>query len=389
MENIKTFLKQNIRQYTMALALVVIMVFFQILTDGVLFKPMNVTNLILQNSYVLILAVGMLIVILTGNVDLSVGSVAAFIGAIAAIFMVRMNMPVALAVILCLIIGALVGAWQGFWIAYVRIPAFIVTLAGMLIFRGLTMVILKGQTIAPFPDSFAVAANGFLPESLKIGNLNLIAILAGVLLSILYVIMTIKQVNNRKKFNIEGEPIGFTMFITGIVVVAINLFTMSLANYKGIPIVLVLIGALILIYTFITEKTIAGRHVYALGGNEKAAKLSGIKTKRVMFWVYTNMGVLSAIAGLIVSARLGAATPKAGTNYELDAIAACFIGGASASGGIGTIMGAIIGALVMGVLNNGMSIMGIGIDWQQAIKGLVLLAAIAFDVYTKSKSSAQ
>lgn len=389
MDNIKNFLKQNIRQYTMALALVVIMVFFQILTDGVLFKPMNVTNLILQNSYVLILAVGMLIVILTGNVDLSVGSVAAFIGAIAAIFMVRMNMPVALAVILCLIIGALVGAWQGFWIAYVRIPAFIVTLAGMLIFRGLTMVILKGQTIAPFPDSFAVAANGFLPESLKIGNLNLIAVLAGLLLSVLYVFMTIKQINNRKKYNIEGEPIGFTMFITGIVVVAINLFTMSLANYKGIPIVLVLIGALILIYTFITEKTIAGRHVYALGGNEKAAKLSGIKTKRVMFWVYTNMGVLSAIAGLIVSARLGAATPKAGTNYELDAIAACFIGGASASGGIGTIMGAIIGALVMGVLNNGMSIMGIGIDWQQAIKGLVLLAAIAFDVYTKSKSSAQ
>jgi putative multiple sugar transport system permease protein len=389
MDNIKNFLKQNIRQYTMALALVVIMVFFQILTDGVLFKPMNVTNLILQNSYVLILAVGMLIVILTGNVDLSVGSVAAFIGAISAIFMVRMNMPVALAVILCLIIGALVGAWQGFWIAYVRIPAFIVTLAGMLIFRGLTMVILKGQTIAPFPDSFAVAANGFLPESLKIGNLNLIAVLAGLLLSVLYVFMTIKQINNRKKYNIEGEPIGFTMFITGIVVVAINLFTMSLANYKGIPIVLVLIGALILIYTFITEKTIAGRHVYALGGNEKAAKLSGIKTKRVMFWVYTNMGVLSAIAGLIVSARLGAATPKAGTNYELDAIAACFIGGASASGGIGTIMGAIIGALVMGVLNNGMSIMGIGIDWQQAIKGLVLLAAIAFDVYTKSKSSAQ
>lgn len=389
MENIKAFLKQNIRQYTMALALVIIMIFFQVLTGGVLFKPMNVTNLILQNSYVLILAVGMLIVILTGNVDLSVGSVAAFIGAIAAIFMVRMNMPVFLAVIICLLIGALVGAWQGFWIAYVRIPAFIVTLAGMLIFRGLTMVILKGQTIAPFPDSFAVAANGFLPESLKIGGLNLIAVAAGILLSVLYVLMTIKQVNNRKKYSIEGEPIGFTIFITGVVVVAINLFALSLANYKGIPIVLVLIGALILIYSFVTAKTIGGRHVYALGGNEKAAKLSGIKTKRVMFWVYTNMGLLSAVAGLIVSARLGAATPKAGTNYELDAIAACFIGGASASGGIGTIIGAIIGALVMGVLNNGMSIMGIGIDWQQAIKGLVLLAAVAFDVYTKSKSSAQ
>lgn len=389
MTSFKSFIRNNIRQYAMALALVVIMVLFQFLTGGILFKPLNITNLVLQNSYVLILGIGMLLVILTGNVDLSVGSVAAFIGAISAIFMVQMKMPVLPAVILCLIIGALVGAWQGFWIAYVRIPAFIVTLAGMLVFRGLTMVMLQGQTLSPYAESFQAMANGFfLSETGKVGGLNIIAIAAGIVLSLVYIIMEIKAINNKKKYNFESLPMTLTIGKIVVIVAAINLLTFSLAAYKGIPIVLILIVALIAIYTFITQKTIAGRHVYALGGNEKAAKLSGIKTKRVMFWVYVNMGVLAALAGLVVAGRLNAATPKAGTNFELDAIAACFIGGASASGGIGTIIGAIIGALVMGVLNNGMSIMGVGIDWQQAIKGMVLLAAVAFDVYTKSKVSA-
>lgn len=389
MTSFKSFIKNNIRQYAMALALVVIMVLFQFLTGGILFKPLNITNLVLQNSYVLILGIGMLLVILTGNVDLSVGSVAAFIGAISAIFMVQMKMPVLPAVILCLIIGALVGAWQGFWIAYVRIPAFIVTLAGMLVFRGLTMVMLQGQTLSPYAGSFQAMANGFfLSETGKVGGLNVIAIAAGIVLSVVYVIMEIKAINNKKKYNFESLPMSLTAGKIVIIVAAINLLTFSLAAYKGIPIVLILIAVLIAVYTFITQKTIAGRHIYALGGNEKAAKLSGIKTKRVMFWVYVNMGVLAALAGLVVAGRLNAATPKAGTNFELDAIAACFIGGASASGGIGTIIGAIIGALVMGVLNNGMSIMGVGIDWQQAIKGMVLLAAVAFDVYTKSKVNA-
>lgn len=386
---IKTIIRNNIREYAMVLALVVIMILFQILTGGVLFMPLNITNIILQNSYVLILAVGMLLVILTGNVDLSVGSVAAFIGAVAAVFMVNYKMPVILAVPLCLIIGALVGAWQGFWIAYRRIPAFIVTLAGMLVFRGLTMVILKGQTLSPFEVSFQVIANGFLPETLKLGNLNMIAIGIGILLSLIFIYVELKSVKNKKKYNFEVLPLGFTVAKIVIIVISINLLTYSLAAYKGIPLVLILIASLIAIYTFVTQKTILGRHIYALGGNEKAARLSGIKIKHVKFFVFVNMGVLAALAGLVVAGRLNAATPKAGTNFELDAIAACFIGGASASGGIGKIVGAIIGALFMGVLNNGMSIKGVGIDWQQAIKGMVLLGAVAFDVYNKSKSSAE
>lgn len=386
---IKTIIRNNIREYAMVLALVVIMILFQILTGGVLFMPLNITNIILQNSYVLILAVGMLLVILTGNVDLSVGSVAAFIGAVAAVFMVNYKMPVILAVPLCLIIGALVGAWQGFWIAYRRIPAFIVTLAGMLVFRGLTMVILKGQTLSPFEVSFQVIANGFLPETLKLGNLNMIAIGIGILLSLIFIYVELKSVKNKKKYNFEVLPLGFTVAKIVIIVISINLLTYSLAAYKGIPLVLILIASLIAIYTFVTQKTILGRHIYALGGNEKAARLSGIKIIHVKFFVFVNMGVLAALAGLVVAGRLNAATPKAGTNFELDAIAACFIGGASASGGIGKIVGAIIGALFMGVLNNGMSIKGVGIDWQQAIKGMVLLGAVAFDVYNKSKSSAE
>jgi len=389
LSNIKSILKNNIREYAMVLALIVIMFLFQILTGGVLFMPLNVTNIILQNSYVLILAVGMLLVILTGNVDLSVGSVAAFIGAISAVFMVTFKMPVIIAIPFCLLIGALVGAWQGFWIAYVRMPAFIVTLAGMLVFRGLTMVLLKGQTLAPFDKSFQMIANGFLPNVLNIGGLNMITIVIGIVLSLVFIYFELKSLKNKKKYNFELLPMGLTIAKIAIIVIAINLLTYNLAAYKGVPIILILIACLVAIYTFITQKTILGRHIYALGGNEKAARLSGIKIKKVKFFVFVNMGVLAAFAGLVVAGRLNAATPKAGTNFELDAIAACFIGGASASGGIGKIMGAIIGALFMGVLNNGMSIMGVGIDWQQAIKGLVLLGAVAFDVYTKSKSSAE
>lgn len=387
--NIKSILKNNVREYAMVMALVVVMILFQILTKGVLFMPLNITNIILQNSYVLILSVGMLLVILTGNVDLSVGSVAAFIGAISAVFMVTYKMPVIIAIPLCLLVGALVGAWQGFWIAYIRIPAFIVTLAGMLVFRGLTMVLLKGQTLAPYEESFQAIANGFLPGAMKFGNLNMITILIGIALSVLFIYTELKNLKNKKKYNFETLPFGFTIAKMVVMILAINLLTYNLAAYKGIPIILILIASLIAIYTFVTQKTILGRHIYALGGNEKAARLSGIKIKKVKFFVFVNMGVLAAFAGLVVAGRLNAATPKAGTNFELDAIAACFIGGASASGGIGKIMGAIIGALFMGVLNNGMSIMGVGIDWQQAIKGMVLLAAVAFDVYTKSKAEAE
>lgn len=388
MSTIKTYFKNNIRQYGMVIALVFIMVLFQILTGGILFKPMNITNLILQNSYVLILAVGMLLPIITGNIDLSVGSVAAFIGAIAAVMMVDNGMPVGLAIVLCLLIGLAVGSFHGLFIAYFHIPPFIVTLAGMLIFRGLTMVILKGQTKAPFEKSFQAIAAGYLPGmDIRVGSLSLLTLLIGVVVSIIFLVFQLNNRKNKKKYGFEVLPLSFELVKNLIVVIGINLLTGSLAAYNGIPLVLVLLTVLVLIYTFITQKTVPGRHIYALGGNEKAAKLSGVKTQRVMFWVYANMGMLAALAGMVVAGRLNAATPKAGTNFELDAIGACFIGGASASGGIGTVVGAIVGGLVMGVLNNGMSIMGVSVDWQQAIKGMVLLAAVSFDVYTKTRSS--
>ncbi|WP_319477844.1 multiple monosaccharide ABC transporter permease [Marispirochaeta aestuarii] len=389
MDSLKQYFKSNIRQYGMVLALVVIMFFFQIVTGGILLKPANVTNLILQNSYVLILAVGMLLCILTGNIDLSVGSVVAFVGAVSAVMMVDWNMPVLPAILIALLIGIAVGAFHGVFIAYLRIPPFIVTLAGMLIFRGLTMVILKGQTKAPFEKSFQAIAAGYISgEGLSIAGFNMIAVLTGIVLSALFILGIAVNRRNQKKYGFEVLPTGFETIRALIVVAAINWLTLSLALYNGIPVVMVVLFGLVLIYTFITQKTIFGRHIYALGGNEKAAKLSGVKTKRVMFLVYTNMGLLSAVAGMVVAGRLNAATPKAGTMFELDAIAACFIGGASASGGIGTVVGAIVGGLVMGVLNNGMSIMGVSVDWQQAIKGMVLLGAVCFDVYTKSKSQA-
>ena len=387
-------IKINSRQYGMGFALIAIMILFQFLTGGVLLKPLNISNLIMQNSYVLVLAIGMLLCILTGNIDLSVGSIAAFIGATSAVFIMDWKMDPVLVLVLSLILGGLIGAWQGFWISYVNIPAFIVTLAGQLIFRGLTMVILNGQTKAPFPDVYTSLSAGFVPDYLTelvgpvtlFGNqLNLLTLACGVLMSILYVISELRK---RREMRRYGFPVlSPAMLIVKIVlmIAAINLFTVWLNNYKGIPAVLVLLGVLVMIYSFVTNRTTIGRHIYAFGGNEKAARLSGINTKRVFFWVYVNMGVLSAVAGIVFAGRLNAATPKAGVNFELDAIASCYIGGASASGGIGTVFGCIVGGLIMGVLNNGMSIMGISIDWQQAIKGFVLLMAVALDVLNKKK----
>jgi len=387
--NVTAFFKNNIRQYGMVLALVFIMALFQVLTGGILFRPMNITNLVLQNSYVLILGVGMLLCIVTGNVDLSVGSVVAFVGAVAAVFMIDLHMPVVLGIILTLLVGLLVGSFHGYFIAYRKIPPFIVTLGGMLIFRGLTMVILKGQTKAPFAKSIQNIAAGYLPGDFKIAGLNAIAILAGLVLSAIFIAVQLNMRKRKRKYDFEVLPVGLEIVKIALVVLAINTLTLLLAAHNGIPLVLILLASLIFIYTFITQKTISGRHIYALGGNEKAARLSGVKTHRVMFWVYANMGLLAAVAGLVVAGRLNAATPKAGTNFELDAIAACYIGGASASGGVGTVLGTIVGGLVMGVLNNGMSIMGVSVDWQQAIKGMVLLAAVCFDVYTKSKNSSR
>ena len=388
-ESIRYALKTNVRQYAMLIALIAIMIYFQIATNGILFMPMNVTNLVLQNSYVLILAIGMTLCILTGgNIDLSVGSVAALIAAIVGHLVINVKMDVTQAIIIGLLAGVVIGIWQGFWIAYVRIPAFIVTLAGMLMFRGLTITMLNGLTLSPFPESFQKISSGFIPNFLP--NLgfafNLTPIIISVAFSLVLVIMQIKK--RMAKIKTGTEVIPNSLFIAQVlfIVVAINLFAYQLAAYKGIPIILVILGVLIAAYHFFTTKTVPGRYIYAMGGNEKAAKLSGINTNKVFFYVYLNMAVLSAVAGIAFASRTNSAFPLLGDKFELDAIAACFIGGASATGGIGTVVGAIIGALVMGVLNNGMSIMGVGSDWQMTIKGFVLLVAVAFDVLSKNKA---
>lgn len=389
MDTVKDIFKSNMRQYAMLIALVVIIILFQVLTDGILLVPMNVTNLILQNSYVIILAVGMTLCILTGgNIDLSVGSVVAFIGAIAGILIINMKMGIVPAILICLAIGLVVGVWQGFWIAYIRIPAFIVTLAGMLLFRGLTITMLKGLTLSPFPEKFQVLSGGFVPDIFKgLGmDLNLTAILAGIIISVIYLFLQVKKRAERRKYNFEDLPFGLFIIQVVVILAAVNLFTYWLAEYKGIPVILVVMAALVIAYSFFTTKTVSGRYIYAMGGNEKAAKLSGINTNKVLFLTYVNMAVLAAVAGIAFTSRLNAASPQTGVNFELDAIASCFIGGASAYGGVGTITGAIIGALVMGVLNNGMSILGVGSDMQMTIKGIVLLVAVAFDVLSKNKS---
>ena len=387
MQTVINQFRANIRQYGMLIALLLIMLLFQILTDGILLKPLNVTNLILQNSYILVLAIGMVLVIISGHIDLSVGSVAAFVGAVAATMMVELNVPLAAAVILSLLLGALIGAWQGFWVAYVRVPSFIVTLAGMLMFRGLTMLVLEGQSVGPFPGAFRALSSGFIPDIADFGGVHLLSILIGVLVSALLVLIGWYKRLTDMRYNFEVEPLGYFIAKMAVMAAALILFVYVLASYEGIPNILVVLLVLIVLYTFVTNRTVIGRHIYAMGGNEKAAMLSGVKTKRVTFWVFVNMGTLAALSGLVFAARLNAATPKAGVNFELDAIAACFIGGASMSGGVGTVIGAVIGGLVMGVMNNGMSILGVGVDWQQAIKGLVLLLAVAFDIYNRSKSS--
>ncbi len=384
MQTLYNLFKNNIRQYGMVIALVLITSLFWVTTDGINFTPLNLTNLILQNGFILVLAIGMVLVIITGNIDLSVGSVVAIIGAIAGVLIINMGVPVWIAVILSLLAGALIGVWQGFWVAYIGVPSFIVTLGGMLIFRGLTLWLLDGKSLAPFPESFQKISGGFLP-TIGSGEIHLLTIGLAIILSLALVFIEYKNRKTQIQHNLETLPLWISLLKLIILVSVINFFMYKLALNKGVPAVLIIVIGLIIIYTFIMNNTVMGRHIYATGGNKKAADLSGIKTKRIVFWVFVNNGVLAALAGLMFAARLNSATPAAGNMLELDAIAAVFIGGASMAGGVGTIIGAIIGGLVMGVMNNGMSLIGIGIDWQQTIKGLVLLGAVAFDVYTKNK----
>lgn len=375
----------NFQKNSMYYILIVLMIAFQFLTDGVFLDPVNITNIILQNSYVLILAIGMLLVILLGDVDLSVGSISAFVGALSAIFIIRMDLPTSLAIVLCLAIGVLIGAFQGYWIAYVNVPAFIATLAGQLIFRGLTIVVLDGRTLAPFPSGYQIFSSGFIPDFFDGSAVHIFTVVVGSLVGLIYIGLSLKNRRHRMNQGISVEKsTKFYGKLLAILVIAIT-FSFVMALYEGLPNVLILLAVLIMVYNFITNRTMVGRRLYATGGNEKAAALSGINTKRLKLLAFANMGLLAAISGIVFSGRLNAATATAGNGFELDAIAACYIGGASAYGGEGSITGAIVGGLVMGVLNNGMSLMGIGVDWQQAIKGVVLLIAVAFDIYTRNK----
>ncbi|MBP3453752.1 MAG: sugar ABC transporter permease [Clostridia bacterium] len=383
--------KLDLKQYGMLMALVAIIVLFTILTDGKLVKPMNISNLIFQNAYVIILAIGMLLCILTGgNIDLACGSVVGLIGACAGTFIIEMGMNVYLAIVLCLLIGIGVGMWQGFWIAYVGIPPFICTLSGMLVFRGITLLILKGMTLAPFPAAYQQLSTGFipdfLPEMVLFGEKikSPLCLLVGIIIAVGFCVSQVISTINKKKKGYETQPV-LLMLVKMVAISAVVIWVFYLlSRYRGIPTVLIILGLLLVVYSFFTQKTVRGRHLYAIGGNMKAARLSGVKTKQMMFFAYTNMSFIAAIAGLVFAARLNSAAPTAGQSFEMDAIASCFIGGASAYGGTGTISGALIGALIMGVLNNGMSLLGLSSNLQQVVKGLVLLAAVAFDVISKN-----
>lgn len=386
MSNIQKALRGNLRQYGMVLALFVVVALFQFLTKGTLLMPLNISNIIQQNSYVMILACGMMLCILTGgNVDLSVGSIVGLVGAISAVFVLKMGMSTPMAIFLSLMVGLAIGCWHGFWIAYVGVPAFIATLAGLLVFRGLTMVILKGTSLAPLPADYTFIAAGFVPDFQGFGGLQTIAIVSAFAVSAILVIWQVMARKKRQSYGFEVPHIALFSAQLAVICAVIVFFAYKLAQYRGLPMALIVVAILVIIYSFITMRTVFGRRIYAFGGNAMAAKLSGINTKRVMFLVYANMGLLSALAGIVFTGRLNSATPKSGNGFELDAIAACFIGGASTTGGVGTIIGAIIGGLLMGVLNNGMAILGVSIDWQQAIKGMVLLVAVAFDVLSKKR----
>jgi len=368
------------------LALIAVIILFSITTNGILLRPQNISNLIVQNGYILILAIGMVLVIVAGHIDLSVGSVAAFVGAVSGVLAVQIGLPWWLSIILSLLVGAAVGAWQGFWIAYVGIPAFIVTLAGMLIFRGLALVVLRNSNIGSFPSEYRALGNGFLTDLLGAYQVDPVTMGIAVIAIIALVLQQIRTRRGRLQYAQDVEPLAWFIAKLALIIVGTGAFAYALATFKGIPITLIVLAVLVMIYGVLTTKSVFGRHIYAIGGNRHAAELSGVKTRQVDFWIFVNMGFLAALAGLVFTARLNLAGPKAGEGFELEAISAAFIGGAAVQGGIGTIAGAIIGGLIIGVLNNGMSIMGIGIEWQQAVKGLVLLLAVAFDVFNKRRS---
>ena len=379
-------------QYGIMIMLVAVYVLFAFITNGKNLTPMNINNLIMQNGYVVILAVGMLLCVLTGNVDLGVGSVVASCGAVAGTLIVDMGWSTPLAMLGALGVGLLFGVFVGFFVAYLDIPPFIVTLATMLMGRGLCYVILQAQTKGPLPESYNWIGTGFLPV-IRVGEgalndgkgVDLLCLIVAVVICVLLAMNEIRVSATAKKNNLPVAPIAQTIAKNAVIMGVVLFFFWKLACYNGIPVVLILMAALVAIYHFITTRTVAGRQVYAMGGNAKAARLSGINTKKVFFWVYANMGMLAAVAGIVLSARNQSATPKAGDGFEMDAIASCYIGGAATSGGSGTIIGAVIGAFIMGILNNGMSLAGYDTNVQKVVKGCVLLGAVTFDLLSKRK----
>ncbi len=374
----------DLQQYGILAALVVIVLLFQVLTGGRLLYPGNVSNLIQQNAYVLILAIGMVMVIIAGHIDLSVGSVVATVGAIAALAMNSWGMPWWAAVILSLVVGAAIGAWQGFWVAFVGIPAFIVTLAGMLVFRGVALILLTGGTISGLPRPFNAIGSGTLPAT---GTPDLLTLGIGALASVALVVQQLKARNDLRKLDLPRERTASFVFKNAVAVAAIMYLCYLLAYNRGTPIILIILAGLVLAYSFLLNRTVFGRHIYAMGGNLNAAMMSGVKTRWVNFMVFVNMGFLAGLAAVVSTARAGGAVASAGQGFELDAIAAVFIGGASVQGGVGTVVGAVIGGLVMGVLNQGLSILSVDAAWQQVIKGLVLLLAVAVGFARRGRSA--
>jgi putative multiple sugar transport system permease protein len=388
--NKKKVVNLDMKQYGMFLALIAIYVIFAIMTGGKNLSPANINNLIMQNGYVVILAVGMLLCVLTGNVDLGVGSVVAVCGAAAGIVMIDYKMNMWVAILAALVIGLLIGMFAGFFIAYLGIPPFVVTLATMLMGRGLTYTLLQAQTKGPLPNDYVFIGAGFLP-TIKIpfgdGTLDLISIIVAGVVSVVMILAEMKDIATKKKYNFATNPFWQIAVKEAVMLVIVWFFFYKLSRYNGLPFVLLIMALLVGAYAFITSKTVAGRQIYALGGNRKAANLSGIDTKKVFFWVYTNMGILSALAGIVLSARNASSTPKAGDGFEMDAIASCYIGGAAVAGGAGTVTGAVVGAFIMGILNNGMSLYGWSTDIQKIVKGAVLLGAVTVDVLSKNKKN--
>ncbi|HUQ61962.1 multiple monosaccharide ABC transporter permease [Lentzea sp.] len=382
----------NLRQSGIYVAFALIVVLFTVLTGGDLLQPQNISNIIVQNSYVLILAIGMILVIIGGHIDLSVGSTVALTGAICAVLTVQWGLPWPVAVLLTLLAGALIGAAQGYWIAYFGIPAFIVTLAGMLVFRALTMTTLGNQGIGPFPSEIRSLANGFSGGYLgnvalgPLGGADLVSLLAGLACVAGFAFSQWRKRSARLSYGQTVDPMPlFVLKIVGVGVVVMAV-VVQLARFRNLPWVLVLLAALALGYSLMANNSVFGRHIYSIGGNLQAATLSGVKVKAVTFWLFVNMGALAALAGVIFAGRLNQAGPTAGASFELDAIAAAFIGGAAVQGGVGKVVGAITGGLIMGVINNGMSLIGSPSERVMLVKGLVLLAAVAYDVWTKRRA---